>query len=101
VATCAVLVEPVDGTTTFLAASVRAVSPGRRKLEVECELAKVSSRKQSASVLQRPKPQAEAANRAQHEFMANIGHEIRTSINAMIGIAEPTLDSKLDAIHAI
>jgi PAS domain S-box-containing protein len=44
----------------------------------------------------RAKEMAEAANRAKSEFLANMSHEIRTPMNGILGMAELTLDTKLD-----
>ncbi len=40
--------------------------------------------------------QAQAAGRARSEFLANMSHEIRTPLNGILGMAELTLDSRLD-----
>jgi PAS domain S-box-containing protein len=40
--------------------------------------------------------QAQAAGRVRSEFLANMSHELRTPLNGILGMAELTLDTKLD-----
>lgn len=57
----------------------------------------VSARKQVEQSLRDAKERAEAANRAKSEFLAAVGHEIRTPLDGVVGFADMLLQTPLDA----
>ncbi|MGA2797522.1 MAG: ATP-binding protein, partial [Thermoguttaceae bacterium] len=54
-------------------------------------------RKQAEEGLQRAKEAAEAANEAKSQFLANISHELRTPMNAILGMVDVALSKSADA----
>jgi len=66
----------------------------QRTSELEKE---ISERKKTEIQLKKAKENAEAANLAKSQFIARISHELRTPMNAIIGMSHLTLETKLDS----
>ena len=56
----------------------------------------ITERKLAETALREARGAAESANRAKSEFLATMGHEIRTSLHAMLGAADLLAESGLD-----
>lgn len=66
----------------------------KRTSELEKEIAE---RKKAETELIKAKETAESANMAKSQFIARISHELRTPMNAIIGMAQLTMETSLDS----
>ena len=69
---------------------------GGRTLRLMGTLADIGERKRQEAVGELARTQAEQASKAKSEFLANISHEVRTPLNALMGLTRLLLESPLN-----
>ena len=77
---------------------LRAVEKQKRRLEMEVDQ-RTLQLELSRDEEHRAREQAEKASLAKSEFMANISHELRTPMNAIIGFTDLTLTTELQRLQ--
>lgn len=79
----------VDGSTFWMSESARALTDENGELiGMEGFVEDITTRREMEDALREAKRSAEAASRAKSDFLANVGHELRTPMNAIIGFSE-------------
>jgi len=79
-------------TARWLTVSVFQVERGQFAFIAE----NITERKRNEQEIERARSLAEAANHAKSQFLANVGHEVRTPLNGILGLTELTLLTDLD-----
>jgi PAS domain S-box-containing protein len=87
-----------DGTSLPVLANATAICDAAgRFLKGRLTTVDLSERKRSEDELQRAKEAAEAANRAKSDFLANVSHEIRNPMNAILVTTDLLVETELTA----
>ena len=90
--------EKIIGVLEFF--SLQTVQPDEEFLTmmvpIGSQLGQVIIRQRAEEDLRRAKASAESANRAKSEFLTTMSHEMRTPMNAILGMADLLSESSLD-----
>ena len=86
-----------SGRRVQLEVSTRLIHRGGKPFEVQGNARDIAERKRVEAELTKAKEAAEAATRAQRQFLANVSHEVRTPLNGILGMTELALETPLTA----
>jgi PAS domain S-box-containing protein len=86
-----------DGRLVWIETNSRLVYTGGQPAGVLGVVRDISERKQVEEEMKRARDAAESATRAKSEFVANMSHEVRTPMNAVLGMCNLLLDTPLNS----